>query len=366
MASQVYETAIALIESERTWLSTAKITATTAYNITIDKALLYINYLSNYWLPEPMWKSWSTFGRMMASQVLNIPLDGVIPTTNHLEAFNGVLKHKYIHQYQKSGRCIRIDILVILLITRILPIIYKQRNIEQEYHNWLSLQFGPQIHSIEQLESLEIKKRKPSKINISSSLVPSRVFAMTWWSSDLHAQHYSAAQWIIANQRISNFQWIANHTIEATCASSLSNIHVKGHTRYTLSLNSYRLAVCSCPFNSLGNGACKHLWAFRFILPSLSPPVYFYFPLTEKAALEIYTTFFPPEENPIMLSHSNFSPTFINSNTQDILPPPPENTITREANILNTLSSMIAFSDPDNSDNNGDHIHESQQLEISV
>jgi hypothetical protein len=52
----------------------------------------HINYLITHWMPVALWKSWSEWGRVAASTVLNIPSEGVIPTTNHLESFNSILK----------------------------------------------------------------------------------------------------------------------------------------------------------------------------------------------------------------------------------------------------------------------------------
>jgi len=51
---------------------------------------------------------------MTASIYLGISVEGVIPTTNHLEAFNGILKRKHIHRWQHSGKRLRIDLLVYL------------------------------------------------------------------------------------------------------------------------------------------------------------------------------------------------------------------------------------------------------------
>lgn len=176
-----------------------------------------------------------------------------------------------------------------LLITHILLTIYTQHGIEKEYYDWLSICFGNQFHNPDGIEVKTLKhvaKTNPTRLK--------RQFAVTWWSSDLRIQHHGSTEYIISKKHISEFKWIDSHTLEATCASSLANVSMADHVCYQVSLNCYGLAACTCPFSSNGNGACKHLWALQYLLPTLSPTVAFYFPLTEKAALEIHAVFFPP------------------------------------------------------------------------
>ena len=65
--------------------------------VAVTAGISYLKYLSDTWMPAPLWHSWSQKGCMEASNILNIPVEGIIPTTNHLESFNGVLKTKHIH-----------------------------------------------------------------------------------------------------------------------------------------------------------------------------------------------------------------------------------------------------------------------------
>jgi hypothetical protein len=85
-----------------------------------DKAIEHIDYLNNYWTTENLWKSWSDFGRQVAASMLGCEMQGVIPTTNHLESFNGVLKRKHLRRWQNGGRRIRVDVLIQVLIIHIL------------------------------------------------------------------------------------------------------------------------------------------------------------------------------------------------------------------------------------------------------
>lgn len=63
---------------------------------TTQQGLEYLVYLSNYWLSEELWLNQSQYAHIQAAQILNIPIHQLASTTNHLEAFNGVLKNKYL------------------------------------------------------------------------------------------------------------------------------------------------------------------------------------------------------------------------------------------------------------------------------
>jgi hypothetical protein len=52
----------------------------------------HLDYLATNWMSLPMWRSWSGWGRLAATAEMNVSVQGVIPTTNHLESFNAILK----------------------------------------------------------------------------------------------------------------------------------------------------------------------------------------------------------------------------------------------------------------------------------
>ncbi|EPS94902.1 hypothetical protein FOMPIDRAFT_1095422, partial [Fomitopsis schrenkii] len=56
----------------------------------------HLEYLTNYWTTENLWSSWSNHGRAIAAGILHCAIEGVLPTTNHLEAFNRVLKRDHL------------------------------------------------------------------------------------------------------------------------------------------------------------------------------------------------------------------------------------------------------------------------------
>jgi len=92
-------------------------------------------------MPVSLWHGWSQKGRMTASLYLGTSVEGVVPTTNHLEAFNGILKRKHIHRWQHSGKRLRIDLLVYILICQILPGIFQYWTLQDEYKSWLQSRF---------------------------------------------------------------------------------------------------------------------------------------------------------------------------------------------------------------------------------
>ncbi|KAJ3852339.1 hypothetical protein EV368DRAFT_6407, partial [Lentinula lateritia] len=101
-----------------------------------EAGLEHIRYLQNYWMSRPLWESWSECGCLAAAARIGIPIEGIIPTTNHLESFNAVLKQKYLPRYLRSGHRLRFDALILLLITQILPQFYHRRNAQREYRSW--------------------------------------------------------------------------------------------------------------------------------------------------------------------------------------------------------------------------------------
>ncbi|EPS94045.1 hypothetical protein FOMPIDRAFT_1097535, partial [Fomitopsis schrenkii] len=56
----------------------------------------FIAYLRGTWMPYPLWRSWARRGRIDAAERMGVDIDFILPTTNHLESFNGSLKRKYI------------------------------------------------------------------------------------------------------------------------------------------------------------------------------------------------------------------------------------------------------------------------------
>jgi hypothetical protein len=98
-----------------------------------ERGIKHLNdYLLGHWMMDALWHSWSDFGCHIATQIMNCPLKGVLPTTNHLELFNGLLKWKHLWHWQNGGRHLHVDVLLKILITKVLPSIFEQRKMEKE------------------------------------------------------------------------------------------------------------------------------------------------------------------------------------------------------------------------------------------
>ncbi|KAF9029036.1 hypothetical protein BDZ89DRAFT_1133294 [Hymenopellis radicata] len=102
-------------------------------------ALEHLDYLWGYWMSsgksDDLWKSWSDFGRTIAAQLLQCPLNNILPTTNHLESFNRVLKHTYLPQAQHGGHRLRFDVLLKFIIRDMMPSIFEERSARLEELN---------------------------------------------------------------------------------------------------------------------------------------------------------------------------------------------------------------------------------------
>jgi hypothetical protein len=122
-----------------------------------------------------MRQSWSDFGRVRASACLKISIDGVIPTTNHFEFFNGILKRKHLASCLHSGHRVRFDSLIHILITRILSGIFSHRKAQKEYSDWLILRFRHHAGG----ENLVLINEQHQKERDLQKHVP-----MCWWETD--------------------------------------------------------------------------------------------------------------------------------------------------------------------------------------
>lgn len=127
--SEDFDSAKELVSKEKLTISTARDSEQCDTNVA-DGALNHLEYLSTYWLRLSLWESWSKAGRVKAAKRLGRPINDILPTTNHLEAFNGVLKRKHLRRGQHGGHRLRVDVLVHLLIVHALPSIFQQREVE--------------------------------------------------------------------------------------------------------------------------------------------------------------------------------------------------------------------------------------------
>ena len=210
----------------------------------------YIDYLSKTWMPESLWHSWSQKGHSVASTILKIPVEGVLPTTNHLESFNSVLKQKHIPRWQRSGSCLRFDFLIHILINNILPNIFTTCISIKAYQAWLTEQFEKPAGGVDLVDS---RKRSSKQSGV-----------VCWW--ELDPTREQKAGLLVRHGQLFSIQQTTNQDqYEAYC---LSSNHLVNSLQYHIHLHCSGYGSCTClDFLSHG-GACKHLCAFRYIIDS--------------------------------------------------------------------------------------------------
>jgi hypothetical protein len=208
--------------------------------------LAFLAYMQSTWMPESLWQAWSQKGRFVAATLLNIPMEGVLPTTNHLESFNCLLKRKYIHRWKRAGARLRFDFLINIFATRILPEVYAARRSQQKYDTWLSTRFNVD---------------KCSQLAVDSHGQTTRLY---WFTNDTKRDEAAVA--IFHLHRIYNIKVPNVDVVEATCAASSASLQDLHHSHYTLWMHRAGLANCTCPDFCSSGGACKHLRALRLIV----------------------------------------------------------------------------------------------------
>ncbi|KAJ7501990.1 hypothetical protein B0H11DRAFT_1799451, partial [Mycena galericulata] len=279
IASTDFITANQLIADQRSNLSALEAQGSDAQHVS-RAASTYLDYLHNTWMPEPLWQSWSHYGRVVASQILKVPVEGVLPTTNHLESFNGLLKRKYLPQWQRSGTRLRIDFLILILITKILPEIFALRRTLRDYKQWLGIRFSNGGNGLDLVRLRKSTGAEP----------PSRSEGnLCWWPSDVNRDAEALA--IVRLNRIYDFRQQVNlHQYEATCIASRGSLQDPNHSRYYVYIHRDGYAACTCPDFTSRGGACKHLRALRLVLESWvrsGSIIPFYYPATAESARNV-------------------------------------------------------------------------------
>jgi hypothetical protein len=253
----------------------------TATNIGLN----YLQYITETWMPESLWQGWSHHGCKQASRILNISVEGVLPTTNHLEAFNGLLKWKHIHRWQCAGKRLCVDMFVFLLIPQILPNIFHCQSAQTNYNLWLSNRFWCDAGGVDLVAQQHAHAVAPKPLAIP----------VAWWSPDNEKAHIEEATHMVLHSRVSQVRWIDQYTIFGTCASSMADIRKPNHKQYDMCISVYGWACCQCANFNHNIGAWKHLWALHlsllklFASSTLAPSQYmFCYPISESEARSIF------------------------------------------------------------------------------
>ncbi|GAA6000017.1 hypothetical protein JCM5350_000275, partial [Sporobolomyces pararoseus] len=93
----------------------------------LQAARSFISYFTKTWMGPAMWNSYSDASIRVAAEYLGTRVEDVLTTTNHLESLNNVVKNKWLKRWKRGGRRMRLDLFVLLLVTRIAPNLANER-----------------------------------------------------------------------------------------------------------------------------------------------------------------------------------------------------------------------------------------------
>ncbi|KAJ6610917.1 hypothetical protein B0H10DRAFT_2224618 [Mycena sp. CBHHK59/15] len=217
----------------------------------IHKVVEHVDYLNDYWTTNNLWKSWSDFGRKVAASLLGCKMDGVIPTTNHLESFNGVLKCKHLRRWQNGGRHIRVDVLIQILIIHILPSIFQEHRLYCEQ----ALRIAAQVRRLPGGENL-LKTQSSGR-----HIIPKIAYLLP------DVQRDESARDLLTAGQIGVPAFVPDpNTLIFTCYSSQALEIERAPIQYTISVGFDGVVTCTCPDFEKHGGACKHIRGALFLL----------------------------------------------------------------------------------------------------
>lgn len=101
-------------------------------------SLAFLSYFQSYLCLCEFWVAWSPAGVRKAAHILGVELDQVPRTTNHLESFNGRIKNHYFRAYQHSGRLPCIDVWILILILKVVPMFFQELAVKEERAKYYS------------------------------------------------------------------------------------------------------------------------------------------------------------------------------------------------------------------------------------
>ncbi|KAJ3717550.1 hypothetical protein C8R42DRAFT_724462 [Lentinula raphanica] len=273
ISSTEYASALVSIQAEQEFFTT--LTGNEETRSIAEAALKHTQYLLDHWMPENLWQSWSEWGRRAAAVKIGAPVQNMIPTTNHLESFNCILKRKFIGSWLRSGKRLRIDLLIFILVTRILPNIFARHHTRLQHRVWLADRFRQPAHGADLVKNLQ---RNSGALTSSTDQ-----HVVAWWPSDDDRQN-SALDLASKGALVSLTRPDAN-SYQASCTSSRNS-----DVLYAVSIQRSGHASCSCP-DFLKNGrACKHLCALRLVVEALVVAGHeqaFFFPANQLEASQI-------------------------------------------------------------------------------
>ncbi|TFK45581.1 hypothetical protein OE88DRAFT_1649199 [Heliocybe sulcata] len=190
-----------------------------------------ISYLLGYWV---------------AAWLMKCPFEGVLPTTNHLESFNGVFKRKHLRRWQRNGKRLREDQFLKISVIHVLPAIFMQRTMED----------NKEARRIAQICLLPggcaLLARQAE--NMDLSVLPTVAYLLPD-----ETRHHAALD-IVGNAQISTPS-LSNCGLVFECYSTLATDFDPSPRKYAVFLGFNGTATCDCHDFTHRGRACKHIRA---------------------------------------------------------------------------------------------------------
>ncbi|KAL0956114.1 hypothetical protein HGRIS_002282 [Hohenbuehelia grisea] len=244
-----HKSAELMIETEQCYLQQLETSAESQR--AAQAGLRFLEHLKENWMPISLWQSWSQCGRLSAAAALNIPVEA---TTNHLEAFNFILKRKHLQEWLHSGHRLRFESLINFLICEILPGIFANRQAKADYARWLVERFRPFAGGVDLIAASSARRAEGGG-----------EIKLVWWSPDTNRDRQALE--IIGRKLLGNiYRGTDNISLVATCISSAAQVSDPACQRYLVSLSPSGLGSCSCFDFTRQGGACKHMRALRSVI----------------------------------------------------------------------------------------------------
>ncbi|EIM79023.1 uncharacterized protein STEHIDRAFT_164089 [Stereum hirsutum FP-91666 SS1] len=252
VASLVHVDAIRLVTAERETLEALKASDPSAATAA-DAGISHLKYLSDNWVDDEMlWKSWSNHGRHVAAKILGCTFEFVLPTTNHLESFNNLLKNKHLHRWQNNSRPLRLDVLVNLLVFKVFPSIFEERKMAHQ----LKIAWETRIRQAGGGHLLGARRTTLERPTIAH-LEPDE-------------RRDSDAQALLEKRQVSTpVLDLETKTITFQCYSAAALSVDTEPVTYTIIIELTGAARCDCEDFRRRGGACKHLRAALLQLSAL-------------------------------------------------------------------------------------------------
>lgn len=196
----------------------------------------FVKYFKEHWIGN-IELGWTYYGRLIAANILNITVNSIPNTNNHLESFNNQLKTHQLNRFKNGGNLLRLDILSVLLIKCITPNLLLRIDLKKRLDIALDTRFTHYTsNSRKSDQNLQVFKQ-------AAYYIPDKL-------------RDQKAQVIIKEKKIVNIEYSKDSLLLMIESSGLNQVE---RQIYIVSL--LPSIYCQClDFLSRG-GACKHIRA---------------------------------------------------------------------------------------------------------